>query len=117
MLAILAYHKIGNPPPGGWETWFYIPEITFGAHLRYLRESGWPVIDGQALLRGLARPESLPQKAAMLTFDDGYRSTLEVAAPWLRRFDYPGLTFVPTAFIGGCNTFDGGVEPDEAICD
>ena len=31
-LAMLAYHKIGAPAPGGWETWNYIPEETFAAH-------------------------------------------------------------------------------------
>jgi hypothetical protein len=33
-LAILAYHKIGEPPPGGWQTWFYVPEENFVGHLR-----------------------------------------------------------------------------------
>src|SRR2546423_5803851 len=117
MVAMLAYHKIGDPPPGGWETWFYVPEETFAAHLRYLSGSGWAVIDSQEFLRGLGRPECLPAKAAMLTFDDGYRSNLHVAVPWLRRFGYAGMVFVPTAFIGGRNSFDDGVEPEEAICD
>src|SRR5690349_16179849 len=116
-LAILGYHKIGPPPPGGWETWFYIPEETFLEQLATLRASGWRVIDAQAFLEGLARPEILPERAALITFDDGYRSNLEVAVPLLQRFDYPAVMFVPTAFIGGRNTFDGGAEPDEPICD
>ena len=74
VLAILGYHKIGKPPPGGWETWFYIPEGTFANHLSHLREHGWQVIDLATFLRGLAVPESLPERAALLTFDDGYRS-------------------------------------------
>jgi peptidoglycan/xylan/chitin deacetylase (PgdA/CDA1 family) len=61
-------------------------------------------------------PESLPRRAALLTFDDGYRSNLTVAVPWLRRFGYPAVMFVPTDFIGGSNSFDAGVEPEEAIC-
>ena len=32
-LAILGFHKIGEPAAGGWETWFYIPEATFVEHL------------------------------------------------------------------------------------
>src|SRR5438105_15685845 len=27
--AILSFHKIGEPPRGGWNTWFCIPEDTF----------------------------------------------------------------------------------------
>ena len=47
---------------------------------------------------------------------DGYRWIVEVALPWLRHFGYPGVVFVPTAFIGGRNAFDDGAEPPEAIC-
>lgn len=45
VLAVLGYHQIGPPPPGGWETWSYVPEETFADHLRLLRETGWQVID------------------------------------------------------------------------
>lgn len=117
VVAILGYHKIGQPSVGGWETWFYVPEDTFGEHLRDLREAGWQVLDVQALLRGLAEPDSLPERSALITFDDGYRSTLRVAVPWLRRFGHPAVIFVPTDFIGGCNAFDADCEPEEALCD
>jgi peptidoglycan/xylan/chitin deacetylase (PgdA/CDA1 family) len=115
LLAVLGYHKIG-PAPGGWETWSYVPEATFGSHLLHLREAGWQVIDLAAFLRGLTAPETLPGRAALLTFDDGYRSNLTVAVPWLRRFGCPAILFVPTDFIGGRNSFDADVEPEEAIC-
>jgi peptidoglycan/xylan/chitin deacetylase (PgdA/CDA1 family) len=115
-LAILGFHKIGEPPPDGWETWFYIPEATFGGYLNYLHENGWQVIDLTAFLKGLAEPNSLPERAVLLTFDDGYRSMREVALPWLLRFGYPAVLFVPTDFIGGCNWFDDA-EPEEALCD
>jgi peptidoglycan/xylan/chitin deacetylase (PgdA/CDA1 family) len=115
-LAILGFHKIGPPSPGAWETWFYIPETTFAGYLGYLRQEGWQVIDLPGLLRGLEEPESLPERAALLTFDDGYRSVRDVALPWLLEFGYPAVLFVPTDFIGGCNAFDAGNEPEEAIC-
>jgi peptidoglycan/xylan/chitin deacetylase (PgdA/CDA1 family) len=117
LLAILAYHKIGEPPPGGWPTWFYVPEAVFADHLAILRDAGWQVIDAATLLRGLEQPRSLPPRSALITFDDGYRSNLRVALPWLRRFGYPGVMFVPTDYIGGQNDFDHGAEPCEPICD
>ena len=117
-LAILGYHKIGEPPPsGGWQTWFYIPEGIFASHLSYLRKQGWEVIDLFALLGGITAPESLPERAALLTFDDGYRSMRTVALPWLLRFGCPAVLFVPTDYIGGFNGFDAGYEPEEPICD
>jgi peptidoglycan/xylan/chitin deacetylase (PgdA/CDA1 family) len=115
-LAILGFHKIGEPPPDGWETWFYIPEATFVEQLSYLQRSGWQVIDLATLLKELAAPNSLPERAALLTFDDGYRSMRTVALPWLLRFGYPAVLFVPTDFIGARNTFDAA-EPEEALCD
>jgi len=116
-LAILGYHKIGDPPPGGWSSWFYISESVFVSQLRHLRENGWRVISVAEFLRGLEAPESLPDRAALVTFDDGYRSNVQVAIPWLQRFGYPSVVFVPTQFIGAYNAFDDGYEPREAICD
>ena len=115
-LAILGYHKIGEPPPGGWQTWFYVPEEIFVGHLSYLHDQGWRMIDLLALFRGLTAPESLPERAALLTFDDGYRSMRTVVLPWLLRFGYPAVLFVPTDYIGGSNDFDARYEPAEPIC-
>jgi peptidoglycan/xylan/chitin deacetylase (PgdA/CDA1 family) len=115
-LAILGFHKLG-PAPGGWETWFYVPQATFVGYLDHLKKDGWQVLDVAAFLRGLAEPDSLPERAALLTFDDGYRSILEYGLPELQFFGYPAVMFVPTAFIGGHNDFDADSEPVEAICD
>ena len=104
-LAILSFHKIGEPPPGGWKTWFYIPEETFIRQLGYLETYGWQVIDQSRFVKGLEDPRTLPPRSALLTFDDGYRSMRTVALPILRRFGYPAVLFVPTNFIGGQNTF------------
>ncbi len=116
-LAILAYHKIGEPPPGEYPTWNYVPEAIFCQQLEWLRERGWAVIDHATFTRGLVDPEALPERAVLLTFDDGYRSMRTVALPALQRFGLPAVLFVPTAFVGDTNRFDEGIEPDEPICD
>ena len=115
-IAILGYHKVGPPAPGSWETWFSVPEDVFASQLTALRDGGWQPVDGAAFLRGLAEPETLPERAALITFDDGYRSVLEIALPWLERFGYPGVIFVPTDYVGRTNLFDGDNEPQEALC-
>jgi peptidoglycan/xylan/chitin deacetylase (PgdA/CDA1 family) len=116
-LAILGFHKIGDPPPGTWHSWFYIPEKTFIEQLTCVREEGWHVVDITTLLTGFDIPEKLPDRTALLSFDDGYRSMRKVALPILKRFGFPAILFVPTDFIGGWNTFDMGAEPEESICD
>ena len=116
MLAVPAWHKIGPPAPGGWESWYYVPSSTFERQLAELERGGWQVIDVPALLRALDGSEPLPRKSALLTFDDGYRSLLNAAVPVLRQFGYSAVVFVPTAFIGRNNEFDEGIEPVESIC-
>src|SRR5262245_38779992 len=85
-LTILGFHKVGVPPPGSWETWYNIPEAIFVGYLNYLKENGWQVLDVADLLRGLAAPEGLPERTAVLTFDDGYRTIVECALPRMREF-------------------------------
>jgi peptidoglycan/xylan/chitin deacetylase (PgdA/CDA1 family) len=52
--------------------------------------------DVAAALAGDAR---LPPNAAVLTFDDAYRSLLELADPVLQRHGLPYAAFVPTALV------------------
>ncbi len=115
-VAILGYHKIGQPGRGGWETWFYVPERIFVAQLTCLSERGWRVIDLHTMLRGLKTDEPLPERAAVLTFDDGYRSMRHVTLPCLREFGFPATLFVPTDYVGKTNSFDTDSEPEEQIC-
>lgn len=115
-LAILSFHKIGMPSDPDWETWFYIPDRIFQEQLEAVRRNDWKVIGVDDFVRGLSEPDSLPERSALLTFDDGYQSTLTIALPSLQRFGYPAVVFVPTAYIGGINSFDLDNEPPEAIC-
>lgn len=114
--AVLSFHKIGLPPPGGWDTWNYIAEDLFTEFLGQLRDECYHVLDMHAFLRGMTEPAQLPERSALLTFDDGYRSMLEVAQPILNKFGYPSVMFVPTDHIGGTNTWDYGDEPEEPLC-
>jgi peptidoglycan/xylan/chitin deacetylase (PgdA/CDA1 family) len=115
-VAILGFHKIGEPAPDGWATWFYIPEQTFRRQLAALGNQGWRVIDLNTFVEGLAAPSCLPDRAALLTFDDGHRSLREVALPCLRDFGHPAVLFIPTDYIGKRSEFDPD-EPIEDICD
>ncbi|MHC4516468.1 MAG: polysaccharide deacetylase family protein, partial [Planctomycetota bacterium] len=115
-LAILAFHKIGEPPPGTWTTWNYIPTATFTGQLKTLLAKGYTVLNVAEFLEGLTHPWSLPERAALLTFDDAYASMVTVAQPCLARFGLPAVLFVPTDFVGGSNVFDQDSEPAEPIC-
>jgi peptidoglycan/xylan/chitin deacetylase (PgdA/CDA1 family) len=115
-VAVLGYHKIGRPSLGGWETWYYVPEETLAAHITQVRDRGWEFVDLATFIAGVDTPGVLPDKAALLTFDDGYRSVLTAAAPVLADAACPGVVFVPTAFIGDVNRFDANThEPVEPL--
>src|SRR5918992_5003759 len=89
-LAILSFHKVGEPPTDGCETWNYVPQAAFVGHIGMLLDEGWQFIDLPTFWHGLAEPASLPRRAAMLTFDDGYRSWLRTVLPYLRDQGLPG---------------------------
>jgi peptidoglycan/xylan/chitin deacetylase (PgdA/CDA1 family) len=116
-LLVLAFHKIGAPPAGSSNTWFYIPTPVFEEYLKWLRDSSWRVIDADTFVAGLTHPEILPLRSALLTFDDGYRSMCNTAVPLLSVYGFRSVLFVPTSFVGGTNCFDEGIEPEEPICD
>lgn len=115
VVAILGYHKVGEPE-SGWPTWFWVSERQFVQQLEIIRQSNWHPIDLSTFLFGLQEPTALPARAILLTFDDAHRSVKTLALPWLRRFGYPAVLFVPTDFVGREDTFDAK-EPLERLCD
>ena len=110
-LLVLAFHKIGLPPAGSESTWFYIPDSVFDGYLKELRDSTWQVIDAGTFVDGLSRPETLPQRSALLTFDDGFEVVKILMAAYMsaekgQTLDFPpaGLeTFVPAVAKGTWN--------------
>ncbi len=108
---------MGEPPLGASSTWFYASEATFTAQLSVLHDEGWAALDLPTFIRSLRQPNARPDRSVLLTFDDGYRSTTEVAKNVLQKFGFPAVVFVPTDLIGKTNRFDREVEPEEAICD
>jgi peptidoglycan/xylan/chitin deacetylase (PgdA/CDA1 family) len=50
--------------------------------------------------------ERMPPRAVCITFDDGYRSTHDLAAPVLREFGLPATVFVATGYVGSGNMWN-----------
>lgn len=117
LLAILSYHKLGDPPRGAWEPWNWVPQKMFSEQLSALRDDGWTFVGLDDALQGLSDPAAVPARSVLVTFDDGYRSLLELGRDVLSALGCPAVVFVPTAFVGGVNSFDEGVsEPLEPLC-
>jgi len=115
MILTLAYHKVGVPEHGR-PTRYYVSTETFTAQMKALAQSSWRVVSMATLVDLLDGNETFPPLVALVTFDDGYRHLRHTALPALSEHGLPSSISVPTAYIGGSNTFDAGIEPHEPIC-
>jgi peptidoglycan/xylan/chitin deacetylase (PgdA/CDA1 family) len=70
----------------------------------------------ETFLRGLRDPTELPERAALITFDDGSRSIHDEALGVLQQMECPAVAFVPTDHVGRANDWDQGVEPGDPLC-
>jgi peptidoglycan/xylan/chitin deacetylase (PgdA/CDA1 family) len=70
---------------------------SFEEHVRLLAAEYSPVSLDDVLAARVGERE-LPQRAVLVTFDDGYRDFAEHGWPVLRRYAVPVTLFVPTAF-------------------
>jgi peptidoglycan/xylan/chitin deacetylase (PgdA/CDA1 family) len=117
LLAILAHHRVGEPPSGADDPWYYVPEGVLAEQLTAVQSAGWEFVDVAQAVRGLSAPEELPPRSALLTFDDAYLSLLELGLPVLRDLNCPAVVFVPAGLVGGVSAFEGGVaKPVEPLC-
>ena len=89
---ILAYHHVADDTPPS--TSISPPE--FRGHLEYLRDNGFNVIGLDTLITSLQSGRPVPDRAVVITFDDGYISIYEEAFPMLQEFDYPFSLFLST---------------------
>lgn len=94
---ILAYHRVGEP------TGDHVPTVTpesFERQLAWMAQHHYRVISFGDVVEALRRGERIPRRHLAITFDDGYEETATIAAPLLRRFEFPAIVFVTPNEIG-----------------
>lgn len=106
-LPVLMYHNI-DPERRDRLT---VSTAQFERQLAWLAGKGYRAITLGELLEAAESGRAPPGRPVLLTFDDAYASTLAHALPLLRRFGMTAAMFVPTAYVGGRNDWDGGGEP------
>ncbi len=114
-LPILLYHKVAADRADA----LTISTDCLDRELAYIKSSGYTPISFAELRESLAGRRSFPAKPIIVTFDDGYLSTYELACPLLAKHGVKATVFLPTAFIGGVAGWDGASEPLvswETIC-
>ncbi len=94
-LRILMYHKVNDL----WPNPTTVPTAVFEEQMAVLDELGYSPVPLGAVRDHYLHGAALPERAVLITFDDGYRDNLENALPVLRRHGYPAVLFVPIGFL------------------
>jgi peptidoglycan/xylan/chitin deacetylase (PgdA/CDA1 family) len=92
---ILGYHGIALGDLHIFEPLLFMREATFRSRLEILRRLHMNVISLDEAVRGLHVGSSRGPDV-VITIDDGWWSTLEFAAPLLKRFGYPATLYLAT---------------------
>ena len=98
-IPILCYHQFTNEKQARQRL-----EVTAGQfreQLEYLRDHNYSVLTMAQLEKVYRGEMSMPDKAVVLTIDDGYRSVYDIAYPILKEFQMPATLYVYTDFVGG----------------
>jgi peptidoglycan/xylan/chitin deacetylase (PgdA/CDA1 family) len=96
-LAVVGWHRV-DALPGGLST---TPD-EFRRHLDLL--DGWHVLALDDAVRRLC-DRTLPERAVVLTFDDGYASVADVAWPLLRERGWPATLYAVSGYLSGGKRF------------
>jgi biofilm PGA synthesis lipoprotein PgaB len=83
------------------------------AHFDWLRSHGYHVISLQQLINSRSGRGTLPDKAVLLTFDDGLRSSYTNVFPLLKAFRFPAVVAVVGAWtdLGADGKVENGAHP------
>jgi peptidoglycan/xylan/chitin deacetylase (PgdA/CDA1 family) len=92
---VLSYHKFSKDKA----EILTVKASAFEGQMRYLKENGYRVITMDDLLDFLDYKRPFPKKSVVITIDDDWYSTYEIAFPILRKYGYPATLFVYTDLI------------------
>src|SRR5689334_13391324 len=99
---ILVYHSVMPHHPGqtAEQRALDVDDSVFVAQMRYLVDGGYHVVSFAALVDALEGRDTLPSRAVVITFDDGWENQYLHAFPILRRFGLRATFFVFTTPTG-----------------
>lgn len=92
---VLVYHKFAERSTDRMT----VSREAFEAQMLTLREKGYRVISLDQLYEFLALRGQLPPRSVVITIDDGWRTSYDIAFPILKRYGYPATIFVYTQLV------------------
>jgi len=97
-LLILAFHGIALDDEHVWNPGLYISAAQFEQRLALLKATSCTVLPLDDAVAALYRG-TLPDRAVVLTFDDGYYDFAARAWPLLKKYGYPATVYLTTARV------------------
>ena len=94
-LRVLMYHKVNDLSPNP----ITVPTAVFAEQMALLRALGYVPVSLDAVRDHYLLGTPLPDRAVLVTFDDGYRDNLRNAFPILREHGFPAVIFAPIAYL------------------
>ena len=107
-LTVLSYHEIADPARALVPQYAVTP-TDFVRQMDWLRNHGYHFVSVGDVLAGREGKRALPDKAVLITFDDGYQSVYAHAWPILKMFRIPAVINVVGSWMEekGTVDFDG----------
>ncbi len=97
-LRILCYHGAAVRDEHHFSPGLFMSKETFAARMDFLRREGYPVIDLDAAVAGLA-DGAWPEGATVITIDDGWYGTYSQMAPVLARHGYSATLYIASYYL------------------
>jgi peptidoglycan/xylan/chitin deacetylase (PgdA/CDA1 family) len=101
---ILAFHKIGNHPACASMPWFYVSVTHFDRILTIFERKSYRSISITDAIQANTKADS----RFVISFDDGYESSLKYAAPKLIEHRFVAIQFLVANRLGQRNEWDLG---------
>lgn len=96
-VAIIAYHRV-SPNEDSWSVKPLSPQ-SFEGQIRYFSQN-YKVLTLDRLAEYMNTGEPLPDKAVVITIDDGYKDNYRYAYPILKKYNIPATIFLTTGHVG-----------------
>jgi len=99
---ILMYHMISEPQTAA-EVRFACPPKQFEKHLQLLLKKGYTPVSINQVSNFYTQNIPLPDKAVLITLDDGFEDNYLNALPIFQRYQIPAVIYLATGVIGKTN--------------
>jgi peptidoglycan/xylan/chitin deacetylase (PgdA/CDA1 family) len=107
-IPILAYHRIVDQVPGDDYYGICMPCGLFSLQMQTLAEAGYRTLPLETASALMQSADPVDPRHFVMTFDDGYLDTFEIAAPILRRFGFTATVFLVAGLVGRRSLWDAG---------